>query len=99
MALWGQWKLRRQLRKRWQRKGNLNRQVLKLWREAALLGKILGQKPPEEFFQLAQKAKFSQYTLTPQERQQASHHLEALRKQLQKAPLWRKALGFLLALL
>ena len=99
IALWGQWKLRRQLRKRWQRKGNLNRQVLKLWREAALLGKVLGQKPQEEFFQLAQKAKFSQYALTPQERQQASRHLEALRQQLQKAPLWRKTLGFLLALL
>jgi transglutaminase-like putative cysteine protease len=99
IALWGQWKLRRQLRKRWQREGNLNRQVLKLWREAALLGKILGQKPPEEFFQLAQKAKFSQYALTPQERLQAAHHLESLRKQLRTAPLWRKAIGFLLALI
>ena len=98
IALWGQWRLRRQLRKRWQRKGSQNKQVLKLWREAALLGKILGQKPPEEFFQLAQKAKFSQYALTPQERLQAAHHLESLRKQLQKAPLWRKFLGFLLAL-
>jgi hypothetical protein len=99
MALWGQWKLRRQLRKRWQRKGNQNRQVLKLWQEAALLGKVLGQKPPEDFFQLAQKAKFSQYTLTPKERIQSAQHLEAMRKLLTKAPLWRRALAFLLALL
>ena len=98
-ALWVQWKLRRQLRKRWQRKGNLNQQVLKLWREAALLGKILGQKPPEDFFQLAQKAKFSQYTLTVQERSQAAQYLEEMRKALHNAPLWRDVLGFLLAVL
>lgn len=97
-ALWGQWKLRRQLWKRWQRKGSQNQQVLKLWREATLVGKVLGQKPPEDFFQLAQKAKFSQYALTSQERLQAAHHLESLHKQLRTAPLWRKFLGFLLAL-
>ncbi len=98
-AIIAQWQLRLQLRKKQRRKGNLNRQVLTLWREAVLCGKILSLKPSESFFQLAQKAKFSQHTITPQERTQAVGELESLRSLLKKAPLWRKAIAFLLALI
>ena len=59
-----QWWLRLRLRKQRRRKGDRNRQVLTLWREAALCGKILGRPPREELHDLAQKAKFSQHTLT-----------------------------------
>lgn len=93
-----QWQLRLRLRKLRRHKGNLNRQVLTLWREAVLCGKALGQKPPENLFQLAQKAKFSQHAITPQERAQAAAYLEAMRKQLKDAPLWHKVIAFLLAL-
>lgn len=98
-VLLAQWQLRLRLRKKRRRKGNLNRQVLTLWWETALWGKILGLKPPEEFFQLAQKAKFSQHAITAQERAQAAAYLESMGKLVQDAPLWRKAIAFLLALI
>ena len=97
-VLLAQWLLRLRLRKKRRHKGNLNRQVLTLWRETVLWGRILGLRPTEGFFQLAQKAKFSQHAITAQERAQAAAYLEAMRKLGKDAPLWRKALAFLLAL-
>ena len=90
--------LRLRLRKQRRRKGDRNRQVLTLWREAALCGKILGRPPREELHDLAQKAKFSQHTITPQERARAEELANIMLAQLERAPFRRKAIAFLLAL-
>ena len=97
-ALVGQWVLRLSLWKQRRHRGNLNRQVLALWREGALWGRILGRKPPEEFHELALKARFSQYTMSRQERARAGELLEEIRAERKNAPLWRRALAVLLAL-
>ena len=93
-----QWWLRLRLRKQRRRKGDRNRQVLTLWREAALCGKILGRPPREELHDLAQKAKFSQHAITPQERARAEELANIMLAQLERAPFWRKTIAFLLAL-
>ncbi len=63
----GQRRLRLLLRRRYLRMGKPNRRALKRWREAEKLAKRLREEPPEELEALAQKAKFSQHTLTAQE--------------------------------
>ena len=55
------------LRLRRRRRGTPNDQALALWQETELLAKLLGQQPPEALEALAQKAKFSQHTLTREE--------------------------------
>lgn len=61
----GQRQLRLRLRKA--KPKNPNAQALSRWRETELLAKLRQEAPPEELELLAQKAKFSQHTLTPEE--------------------------------
>ena len=67
LILWGQRILRLRLRRRRQQTGHPNAQALHRWRETVRLSRLLREDPPEELMQLAQKAKFSQYRLTPEE--------------------------------
>ena len=48
-------------------RGRPNRQALGLWRWLWALGKQCGAPPEEELFRLAEKARFSQHTLTEEE--------------------------------
>ena len=57
------------LRRKLQRTGDANRQALYRWREALRLSRLLKESPTEELIALAQKAKFSQHELTPEELQ------------------------------
>lgn len=63
----GQWRLRVALRHRRCRRGSVNRQIIAHWREVARLSRLLGRRPDIRLFELAQKAKFSQHTLTEAE--------------------------------
>ena len=67
LILWGQRILRLKIRRRRQQTGHPNAQALHRWRETVRLSRLLREDPPEELMQLAQKAKFSQYRLTPEE--------------------------------
>lgn len=62
-----QWRLRVWLRQSRLRRGEPNRRALRHWKLLARMCRLAKQAPPEECFWLAQKAKFSQHTLTPQE--------------------------------
>lgn len=62
--VWGQARLRRYLRRKQQRRGHPNGRALALWREVQLLHRLLRTPPPEELEALAQRARFSQHTLT-----------------------------------
>ena len=81
-----QYILRRQLRKKWRIKGEPNRQALYRYREAKRMAWLTGQKVPEVLLGLAEKAKFSQHTLTEEELAQMDAHLAEAQRLLQKKP-------------
>lgn len=66
-AAWLQRELRRSVRRQRMYRGGANRRALALWRELTLYARLLKRRPPAELEALAQKAKFSQHTLTQQE--------------------------------
>lgn len=66
-AVWGQWKLRLLLRARRFAAGDANRQALCRWRYHVYLCRLLRQKPDKDLRVLAQKAKYSNHTLSSEE--------------------------------
>lgn len=82
----GQRTARIRLRRRRQRSGTPNDRALARWQEAELLAKLLKQSPPEELEQLAQKAKFSQHTLTAEELTRFDGYLRTARAELRQKP-------------
>ena len=62
-----QWRLRLTLRLRRHQTGSTNAQALKRWRHICLLAKLRKAKPPTQLRELANKAKFSQYSLDHRE--------------------------------
>jgi len=94
-ALAAQWRLRVALGRKLQRRGNLNRQVLALWQEAVICGWLLKARPPEEFHQLAQKARFSQHASTRQERQRCDAALRGMKEALKRKNLGTQLLATL----
>ena len=67
IVLLGQYLLRFYLTRRRLRRGHPNAQALKRWRYALKLGKLQKLTPPLRLEELAEKAKFSQHTLTQEE--------------------------------
>lgn len=92
LALIGQWRLRLWLRYRKQHTGKPNTQALARWREVTLHARLLGQTPDASLHILAQKARFSQHTLTHQELKQFDAYLARSRKALRSRPVWHRLL-------
>lgn len=86
----GQRRLRLTLRRKRQHSGPVNAQALARWREVELLAKLLGEKPEEELEQLAQKAKFSQYTLTESELGKLERAIRQGRRRLSRENLGKR---------
>jgi len=63
----GQWRLRLRLRRKRLRSENPNVRAIACWQELTRQTKLLHTLPPRELFELAQKAGFSQHTLTVEE--------------------------------
>lgn len=82
--------VRRFLRQRRLRGLPPNRQALLLWQETEHLAKYLGEKPPESLCSLAQKARFSQHTLTEDELDLFRHQILASRLRLKERPWYRR---------
>lgn len=74
------------LRRRQQRTGSPNAQALARWQETELLARLLKEAPPQELEALAQKAKFSQHTLLPEEVACFEAYLRTARKRLRQKP-------------
>ena len=74
--IWLQRKLRLHRRIRRCTRGSPNAQALARWQEAARLSRHLRQPPPEALRELAEKAKFSPYTLTGEELNQFDVYLK-----------------------
>lgn len=95
-AVAAQYALRLRLRKKKMRTGPSNRRALFLWREVLRYTRLLKKKPPEELLQLAEKAKFSQHSLTASERMAFKQYLDICKTELAKKPL---VLRFLIRLI
>lgn len=85
-AVEGQFRLRVFLRGRRARRGRPNARALARWREVEKLSRLLRQKPPKELVLLANKAKFSQHTLTSDELAVFDDWLRRGRDTLKKRP-------------
>lgn len=83
-----QWQLRLWLRRKRFARGDTNRQALVRFREIARHCRILRRSPEKEMILLAQKAKFSQHTITAEELAQMDAWLEKSRKEFQSQSLW-----------
>lgn len=95
----GQRELRLRLRRRRQRTGTPNAQALARWQEAELLAGLLKEPPPQALEALAQKAKFSQHTLSPEELADFALYQRAAKKRLLQKPWYlRMAYRYIFAI-
>lgn len=89
-ALLGQWMLRRSLKLRWLQQGKPNARGLKRYREVLRMAKLRGAPVPDELSRLAEKARFSQHTLTKEELAQFDTFLRDGTRELQRCPWYRQ---------
>lgn len=89
-AVLGQYRLRLHLRRKRQNTGSPNSRCLALWSEMVLLHRLLKTDLPEKLEMLAQKAKFSQHSLTREELRWLEDENRAARQQLQRMPVYRR---------
>jgi len=90
LALWTQYTVRLRLRLKKQRTGPKNAQALARWQEIWRLGRLLKNTPPEDLLELAEKARFSQHTLTKDELFALGQYLQQQRQSVQKQPFWKR---------
>ncbi len=95
-AVMGQYGLRRGLRQRKLRKGGNNRRALAYYQESKRMARALKITLPISLIELAQKAKFSQHTLTEQELTAFTQWLAFAHEKLREKPI---AIGLLLRLI
>ncbi len=88
----GQWQLRLQMRRKRLASGQGNRYALMCWQEIEGMAKLLGQPPPSQLRKLAQKAKFSQHTLTQQELGDMRAFIGQAEAQLRRHPWYKQVL-------
>lgn len=86
LAIPAQWQLRLRRKKRLLTQGTVNKQALQLWLEVSRLARLLKQRPNQQLYQLAQKAKFSQHMLTAGELAMLTDALEEYRQALRAQP-------------
>ena len=86
LAIAAQREFRIRLRRRRQLSAPPNARGLAMWQEAERLSGLLGQAPPKTLEALAQKAKFSQHTLTAEELEQFASYLSDARNRLGQRP-------------
>ena len=89
---WAQREIRVGIRRRRTHRGGANSRGLALWREATLYGRVMKRRPPAELEALAQKAKFSQHTLTQQELMVFDAWLREQRRQFRDKPWYQRLL-------
>ena len=84
--------IRVRLRRQRQRAGSPNARALARWQEVEQLSKLLKQPSPQELEMLAQKAKFSQHTLTAEELSRFDGYLRTARSELRKKPWYLRVI-------
>ena len=84
----GQWQLRLYLRRRKEAALQSNALALHLWQQVALHCRVRKAQPPEPLLTLAEKAKFSQHTITREEIALMQSWLEDSLKNFQSQPFY-----------
>lgn len=84
--------VRIRLRRKVQTKGKPNARALARWREMLLLARLLKQEPPEDLKALAEKAAYSQHSLTKEELARFQASAAQARYLLRRAPWWKRLL-------
>lgn len=84
--------VRVELRRRKRERGRANVRALAMWQEALLYGKLLKQPVPGRLEQLAQKAKFSQHILRPEELAEFENYLGSAQEQCRGKPWYLRFL-------
>ena len=93
-----QWRLRVAIQKTLCRHGHANRRGLRLWKQLVRACRLLKQSPGENCLLLAQKARFSQHTLTEEELQMLLSALSQAHGKLKKRLLLQPICTLILAL-
>lgn len=94
-----QWRLRLVLLRRHLTSGTTNQQALACWRHSLWLSRLGKVPPPKDLLILANKAKFSQHTITEEELQQfLLHHQHCIANIRKKNILLQGVYRFVLAL-
>lgn len=86
-ALWGQYQLRLYIKMRRRSRLSANELTLVRWHETVRYARLLGQMPEKELFALAEKARFSQHTITEQELALFDAYAESASQALKKRSL------------
>ena len=86
----GQYGLRRRYRRKQMHTGHHNRRALARWRETLLLGRLIQADPPDRLRQLAEKAKFSQHTLTAGELAEFDAWMDKARSALEEKSWYQR---------
>lgn len=92
-AVIGQWRLRVALRIRKRQRGRKNARALARWQEVVLHCRVRKEDPDQRLHQLAQKAKFSQHTVTPEELEEFDHWLTGSKNVIGHQNLWKRFLA------
>lgn len=88
----GQRRVRLMLRRAWLRRGTPNRRGLKRWQQVQTMADLLGETSPAELEELAQRAKFSQHTLTGEELLMLDNYVRTGIRRLKQRPWYRQLL-------
>lgn len=83
-----QWRVRVALRRGRVRRGRSKRKALERWRQHECMARLLKQQPDQELLRIAQKAKFSQHPIPPEELAAFTRILRDQTAQLRKKPVW-----------
>ena len=86
----GQFVLRQRLRSKRMHAGHPNQRALARWRMVLRMSRLIKEEPPEELYELAEKAKFSQHTLTVGERMEFDRYLDHADARLKELPWFRR---------
>ncbi len=86
----GQRRFRKRRRQRRWDQSTANGRALTLWRDASRMRRFVGGDMPEALYELAQKAKYSQHTLSEEELQLFREECEALEARLRGAPWYAR---------
>ena len=88
VALWLQYTLRIRAKGKRRSCGTANEQAVFRWQETVQLATLLKEIPDKELFALAQKAKFSQHTITPEELSRFDDYKNAAIQRLKTRSVW-----------
>ncbi len=86
-AVWGQYRLRIYLKKRRYEKCTPNQQAILGWQASVQFARLVGENPDKGLFEIAQKARFSQHTITRGELARFDVYAAAAKEKLQNRPL------------